>query len=153
MTTTTTAPLPVTGEQVAEIAGQVWESFLGLGLEPSPPEPAVGTVMTGLVGITGAWQGSIVVRCSSAHAAAAAEAMFAAEPGSLEQSEVADALGELTNMVGGNIKSLLPEPSSLSIPSVTGGTGHQVFVPAAHPVLEVGLRCGDDAVQVTVWQA
>ena len=162
-TATTPAPLappvdlPVTGEDVAEIAAQVWESFLGLTLVPTGAPPARPAddevVMTGVVGITGAWQGSVVLRCSLDHATAAAEAMFAAEPGTLGADEVADALGELTNMVGGNVKSLLPEPCALSIPSVSGGTGHTVFFHAARPVLEVGLACGDAPVLVTVWQA
>jgi chemotaxis protein CheX len=155
--TTTTLPtaaeLPVTGDQVTEIAGQVWDSFLGLTLEPTPSEDRPGgDVMCGVVAISGAWQGSVVLRCSTEHATEAAEAMFAADAGTLEESEVADALGELTNMIGGNIKSLLPEPSALSIPSVSGGTGH-VFVPGARPVLEVGMRCGASPVLVTVWQA
>jgi chemotaxis protein CheX len=152
-----TTELPVTATDVADIAGQVWESFLGLPLvatgAPAAPAGRDEVVMTGVVGITGAWQGSVVLRCSAAHATAAAEAMFAAEPGTLGPDEVADALGELTNMVGGNVKSLLPEPCALSIPSVSGGTGHSVFVPAARPVLEVGLVCGDAPVLVTVWQA
>jgi chemotaxis protein CheX len=145
--------LPVTAEQVAEIAGQVWDSFLGLPLvEAGSADAPTGMVMTGLVAITGAWQGSVVLRCSYEHAVVAAEAMFAAEPGSLDESEIADALGELTNMVGGNIKSLLPEPSALSIPSVTCGNDAHVFVPAARPVLQVGLSCAEAPVQVTVWQ-
>ena len=37
--------------------------------------------------------------------------------------EVIDALGELVNIVSGNFKSFLPEPSQLSLPSVAEGTG------------------------------
>ena len=148
------ADLPVTSEQVTEIAAQVWESFLGLSLvEAGAGCGLPGSAMAGVVAISGAWAGSVVVGCSSDHAVQAAEAMFAAEPGSLEPAEVADALGELTNMVGGNIKSLLPEPSALSIPSVTGGVDHQVFVPGALRVLQVELHCGTAPVVVTLWQS
>lgn len=149
-----TLDLPVTGEQVTEIAGLVWDSFLGLELVPGPPDELLaGNLMTGIIGISGSWQGSVVLCVPAQHAVVAAEAMFAADPGSLDASEVADALGELTNMVGGNIKSLLPEPNALSIPSVTGGTDARVFVPGARPALSVALRCGDAPVHITVWQA
>ena len=145
---------PITEEHVAEVAGAVWDSFLGLPLQLSPdsPEPAAGG-MSGVVTISGAWRGAVVLQCPSEHAVAAAEAMFAAQPGSLSPAEVADALGELTNMVGGNLKNLLPEPTSLSIPSVSGGGDSQVFVPAARPVLEVPLCSGTALVRVTLWQS
>jgi chemotaxis protein CheX len=145
---------PVTEEHVAEVATTVWDAFLGLQLERAPggDQAPVGG-MSGVVTISGAWQGAVVLQCSEQHAVAAAEAMFEAEPGSLSSEEVADALGELTNMVGGNIKNLLPEPSSLSIPSVSGGDDSRVFVPAARPVLEVPLRCGDTVIRITVWQS
>ena len=43
-------------------------------------------------------------------------AMDESEP--LDDAEVADAVGELVNMVGGNIKSLMPGPSALTLPVV-----------------------------------
>lgn len=145
---------PVTVQQVADIAGTVWDAFLGLTLElaPDPCSPVLGG-MSGIVTISGAWQGAVVLQCPAEHAVQAAEAMFAAEPGSLSADEVADALGELTNMVGGNLKNLLAEPSSLSIPSISGGGDSRVFVPGARPVLEVPLRCGDTHLRVTLWQS
>jgi len=35
--------------------------------------------------------------------------------------DVADAVGELVNMIGGNVKSLMPGPSVLSLPVVAAG--------------------------------
>src|SRR3546814_11558410 len=35
--------------------------------------------------------------------------------------DVTDAIGELVNMIGGNVKSLMPEPSILSLPMVAAG--------------------------------
>ncbi len=101
----------------------------------------------------GAWRGAVVLQCPTQHAYQAAEAMFAAEPGSLGPEEVADALGELTNMVGGNLKNLLPQPSVLSIPSVTRGPNAQVIIAGARPVLVVPLRSGDAVLSVTLWQS
>jgi len=153
VTDTAAPPAPITEEHVAEVAGAVWDSFLGLPLQrAATPEPPRGG-MSGIVTIGGAWRGAVVLQCSAEHAVEAAEAMFAAEPGSLSAAEVADALGELTNMVGGNLKNLLPEPSSLSIPSVSAGGDAQVFVPAARPVLEVPLQSGASVVRVTLWQS
>ncbi len=156
MTETETAT--VTAEEVVDITREVWSSFLGLELEPllldeADLPPVSGASIAGVVGISGAWNGSVAVECSKEHAVVAAEAMFAADPGSLAPEEVADAWGELTNMVGGNIKSLFPAPSALSVPSVTEGEGNQVFVPQATRLQRVHLLAPDALVRVTVWQA
>ena len=44
--------------------------------------------------------------------------MFAADEDSLGLEEVQDALGEISNMIAGNIKPLLPGASRISLPSV-----------------------------------
>lgn len=57
-----------------------------------------------------------MIECSESFARWAASRMFDAEVSS--RQDVGDALGELTNMVGGNLKALLPGPNRLSIPDV-----------------------------------
>jgi chemotaxis protein CheX len=145
----------VTGEQVAEITRDVWGSFLSMDLEQvaADEEPLAGPTMTGCVHLSGAWGGSVLVETSADHAQQAAEAMFAADPGSLSADEVSDALGELTNMVGGNIKGLLPAPSSLSLPSVAGGESYTMRVPGAVLVVRVHLIGPAGPVRITVWRS
>jgi chemotaxis protein CheX len=151
MTTTDAAPL-VTGEQIVDIVTDVWSSFLGMELAQVAPDALSGPTATGCVHISGEWSGSVFVQCSETHARLAAEAMFMAEPGSLGDDEVSDALGELTNMVGGNVKSLLPEPSRLSIPSVATGESYSVRVPGASLVDEVTLLGPAGPVHISVWK-
>jgi chemotaxis protein CheX len=144
----------VSGEDIAEITRDVWSSFLSLELDIAPGDPTKalpGASFTGCVHVSGEWNGSIFLQASSAHAVAAAEAMFAADPGSLSDDEICDALGELTNMVGGNIKSLLPAPSKLSIPTVAQGEAYTVRVPGASLVDAATLVCAVGPVHITVW--
>jgi len=42
--------------------------------------------------------------------------------------DVCDALGELVNMIGGNLKSVLPPGESLSIPTVVEGSHYSVRI-------------------------
>ena len=149
------SPAELTPDQVGSIAADVWESFLALDLAPAGGEdgPLAGPTVTGCVHISGAWNGSVVLQVGAEHAQTAAEAMFAADPGSLAAPEIGDAFGELTNMVGGNIKSLLPAPSTLSLPSVSEGTSCTVRVPGAVLLSRVALLCGDAPVLVSVWKA
>jgi len=146
----------VTANDVTSIAQDVWGSFLSMDLEPHPlgeQAPALtGRTTTGCVHVTGAWQGSVLLETGSDSAQAAAEAMFGADPGGLSAEEVSDALGELTNMVGGNIKSLLPSPSTLSVPSVAEGVDYTVRVPGATRLITVPLVSPTGPVLVSIWK-
>ena len=109
----------VPSEQMFEYAQTVWTTILGVPLSASPsPDPGAER-FHGRVHISGAWEGTVVLECSGAFARWAASRMF--ESNDTTFDEVRDALGELTNMVGGNIKALLPGPSRLSIPEVASG--------------------------------
>ena len=154
MTETIAEAVAVTGDQIVEITREVWSSFLSLDLVQvdSGTHAVSGPRVTGVVHVSGAWTGAVVLECEQAHAAGAAEAMFAADPGSLTAEELGDALGELTNMVGGNIKSLVAAPSALSIPSVTAGEAFAVRIPGAHLVERVALACSLGLLQVAVWE-
>ncbi len=146
----------VSAADITSIAQDVWSSFLSMELETHPlgaeAPPLEGRTMTGTVHVSGEWQGSVFLEVPSDLAQAAAEAMFAADPGSLSADEVCDALGELTNMVGGNIKSLLPAPSRLSIPSVAEGESYTVRVPGAVLVERVALVCAAGPLHISVWK-
>ncbi len=145
----------VTGDQIVEIVRDVWGSFLAMDVVPAAPDEGslVGDTMTGCVHVTGEWEGSVLVETTAIHAQHAAEAMFAADPGSLSADEVGDALGELTNMVGGNIKGLLPAPSKLSLPSVAGGESYTLRVPGAVLMERVLLEGPAGPVRVSLWRA
>ena len=62
---------------------------------------------------------------------------------------VQDALGELTNMTGGNMKSLLPEPCYLSLPAVTM-TQHGLRIPGSELVSTVTFQCWGYKFRVSV---
>jgi chemotaxis protein CheX len=104
------------------------------------------------VHVSGEWTGSVFVSCDLEVATAAAEAMFAADPGSLSADEVSDALGELTNMVGGNIKSLLPAPSRLSVPTIAVGVAGSVRIPGAVLLDRVVLLSAPGPVHISTWK-
>ncbi len=155
MTHTVLEEVPVASSDIVEITQEVWSSFLSLELVPVDADsaPLHGPRLTGVVSISGGWQGTVVLECALAHAVAAAEAMFASEPGTLSGEEVSDALGELTNMVGGNVKSLLPAPSALSIPSVAEGDSYTVRVPGAVLVDRVALQSAAGLLHISLWKA
>lgn len=111
----------VPSAKLNEIAEKVWSLMLGYKLLPVACDPARAEArdfMLGRVTISGTWQGSVTLGCSLEVARRAAAAMFGKDPADAELDEIRDALGELTNMVGGNFKTLLRGECRLSVPDV-----------------------------------
>jgi chemotaxis protein CheX len=149
-----TQELLATDEQIVGITQDVWSSFTGRPVDAAPGEwvPA-GDVAVGRVEVTGGWRGWVLLACPTRLARAAAAAMFERPAEALTDDEVADALGELANMVGGNLKSVLPGPSRLSMPAVTVGAAAADPVPGGVLVNAVSLACDGLPLTVSVWRA
>ena len=66
--------------------------------------------------------------------------------------DVRDALGELANMLGGNIKALLPAPSQISLPAVAIGSDYELSVVGTGEVARVAFTCDGQPLLVTLLQ-
>ncbi len=97
----------------------VWSS-LDLQVEPDAGkfEEGAENLVAGSIQISGAWTGVIALVMENALANQIAEKMFFLEKGDAGEQEIEDAVSEMTNMIGGNLKALLPQPSHLSLPMV-----------------------------------
>jgi chemotaxis protein CheX len=136
-------------DEIRSITESVWTSVLGLEVQSCPEwvaAPDEQGLMTGVVAISGAWGGLVVLQCPLALARRAAAIMFDVEIDAATAEQTRDALGELTNMTGGNLKSLLPEPCDLALPEVTGVTE----VPRGRLALRVAFECNGEAFAVSV---
>jgi chemotaxis protein CheX len=143
--------------QILEISQEIWESLLGMEIEASdePPSNAFRDskrTMTGFVNIGGAWEGTVLLEVSDTLSQRFAATMLGMNE-EVSFPDVADSLGELTNMVGGNIKSLLPAPSSLSIPAVAEGSDYSIWAPGTDLLAQVTLSCDGEPMLITVRQA
>jgi chemotaxis protein CheX len=115
---------------VQEIADQAWAALIGEEevLVPLPGELPPAT-LSSWVDVVGPWTGTVVLTCGSDTAEELARALLREHaPAELDDEDVADALGELANVVGGNVKAVLPGPSVLGLPEV--GTAPDVASPA-----------------------
>jgi CheY-specific phosphatase CheX len=122
----------IADDQMTDAVGTVLASLVGLPVEPC----ADGTldaadVLTGIVTISGDADAVVVLRCQRELATDIASAMFAMPPEELGDTDVVDALGEVTNVTGGAIKAFLDGTCRLGLPIVTVGRDHQIDVPGA----------------------
>ena len=116
---------PVITELFAEATVQssaedAWTALVGEDefLLPIPGElPA--DVVSSWVDVVGPWTGTVVLTTARETAAGLTRALLGDHaPDELEDEDIADAFGEIANVVGGNVKAALPGPSALSLPDV-----------------------------------
>jgi chemotaxis protein CheX len=144
--------MPLEEIQVRRSVEELWTTVLGMGIEPlaDPPRlPKLG-LLTGCVQITGAWEGAVALNCGPRVAREAAAIMFGIPPGEANSGHIQDALGELTNILGGQLKGLLPGPSRLSLPAVVDGLEFAHHDGQDEVVARLGFTCLGDLVCVTV---
>lgn len=110
---------------IAQIAQDVFQTMLDYPVEQSLEEHVgKADAVTAAIFLAGTWQGAVILECNQAQAFAfTARLMKIAEPIEMND-DVRDALGEIVNMIGGNMKSILPSGVSLSIPSVLDGADY-----------------------------
>lgn len=138
---------------INRITESIWRSIAGLELVRArtiPTHDGTRPFITGCVHITGAWEGAVTVDCTIALARRVASAMFAVRAEAATESEIQDALGEMTNMTGGNIKSLLPAPSILSLPAVADGSDYRLNFPGGRKLSQVAFECDGEPLLVTL---
>lgn len=110
-------------DQLNMIAEEAWSAYL----DPEGDEPPLigargesAAELTASVAVVGAWNGHLVLGCTFSGSRQVAAVMLAMPQDELTNEDVGDALGEMANVLGGNVKSLLPSPSTLSLPRVGG---------------------------------
>jgi hypothetical protein len=125
---------------VQSIAEEAWLALVGEDeyLLPLPGERTEDP-LSSWVEIVGPWSGTVVITTGRATAEDLSRALLKEHaPEVLEDEDVEDALGELANVVGGNVKAVLPGPSVLGLPEV--GDAPDVIDPADVVRIDVQWR-------------
>ena len=108
------------------IVEQVFETMVGIGLEsceadhlsPALSSGAANPSIASLLTFTAPCEGSILVECSPGLAFLFTARLMSIKPPVSLDEDVADAMRELANMIGGNLKGLMPDETCVSIPRV-----------------------------------
>ena len=100
---------------INDVTEQVWSQFLGIPIASSDSVQGEAECAAS-ISIEGAWNGAVIVACSRKLARQAAATMFCMPATEIDEASWRDTLNEVANIMGGNIKALLPGPSQLGLP-------------------------------------
>jgi chemotaxis protein CheX len=153
MTNTLSPALP-SAMELGEIVEQVWTSFVTGEIATMPgegPTDARDQQMVASVSISGDWTGHLMIVTGKDTARLIAGDMFRMEPDEVATAEVADALGELANMVGGSVKGMIGVAATLSLPQVVLDASALVN-PDARKVVCVLAHWNGRPVEISLWE-
>ena len=146
----------VNENDLAEMVEQVWMSYL----DPEGISPLIPTYddnqpseVHSSVSITGSWTGHVVYASSEAATLRAAAAFLAMEVDEVSPEDLSDVLGELANIVGGNVKAMLPPGCFLSLPQVVLAPESATKYPNAVRISGVYGLWEGEPVNVSMWQS
>ena len=106
--------------------------------------------LTAAVHLKGEWNGAVAVECDQGLACRFAGRFLSMDPMDTADDVVRDVLGELANMIGGNLKCVLTRGIQLSMPSVVDGSDYNLRVRGAEVRERLAFRCAEGPFWVTV---
>jgi CheY-specific phosphatase CheX len=128
----------------ADICGlseSVFRSMLRIEVHPSDAELLGDSeLITGAVYFAGAWKGAVLLQCNRSQACEfTARLMGIPTPESFDD-DVCDAVGEVANIIGGNLKPILPHGIALSMPSVVEGYPSALRICCSSPIIRLAFE-------------
>lgn len=110
--------------ELNQITEETWKIVLGEQLErrvDGVPPAQMDQPIAACAQIVGDWQLAVLLYCPIALARHAAEVMFAAAKDGATTDDIQDVLGEMINIISGNIKGVLSGSNRLSLPHIVNG--------------------------------
>lgn len=142
-------------DHVAEVVESVFSAMLSLPISRGRDHSAVcgSAQVASAVHISGGFSGIVLFLCTESFARRAASIMLETPPADISLSEMHDTVAEISNIIGGGIKSILPGPSVLSLPTVTHGSDYHMHVPRTVRLAHLELTCHDEPLQVRILES
>ena len=150
--------MQVTEENIEKANALFWEQMLAMELRPISQLPGelvrcIGKEhVVGSCGLSGVWSGRIEVRLSNGLARQATSAMLMQPAESVAPSDTLDAIREIANMIAGTIKSALPRPCIMTVPSAEVESGDFCVPPRTQNSVTVFFRHAAGELMVRVWE-
>jgi chemotaxis protein CheX len=143
----------LTEESFYQMIQDTWVSTFGIQVERVPsPEPLDDSPITVGVKISGAWYGAVCLQRTVSLGRLVAAVIFQIDGDKAGSEDIVDALGELVHIIGGNLKSLLPQPVTLSLPFRFDSTTTIQSTLGEQMVCRLAVQSSGHPFLVTFWE-
>ena len=141
-------------EDAIRVVGDVFRTMLRLEVEPvEAPWPPEDDLVNVTIHYAGAWKGALLLECTREQACFFMGRLLGIEPPEELNDDVRDAVGELANMIAGNLKPVLPPGVALSMPTLVEGTDYALRVLGGNLASMVAFGCPAGVFWVTLIEA
>jgi chemotaxis protein CheX len=133
-------------------AREVFRIMLGSSFQIDQEPAQAAFSLSAVVGFAGQIRGLLTLRCSHASALSVAAQMLGIQP-ALAESEMDDALGELSNMIAGSFKTKLEQEGfqcMISVPTVISGSDYKLHSLADGSMTEFVGRFDGGTIEITL---
>ena len=121
-----------------DVTVNTFENFVGCEVDARHPhfldvDKETEWDISSVIGLSGAIKGAVILSMKKELAIKITELLAGTTPTEID-ADVVDAVGELVNIIAGNVKPLIPngERIVISIPTVIKGKEHSVAWPSKH---------------------
>lgn len=150
----------VTEESIERANALFWEQMLAMQLDPIAEgqwdETGVRCIgsahVLGSCDLSGVWCGRVEVRLSRGLALQATAAMLMQSVESVQAADTLDATKEIANMIAGTIKSALPRPCIMTVPSAEVESGDFCIPSRTSDSVTVFFHHDSGELMVRVWE-
>lgn len=116
-------------DELAKIVEYVFRTMVCLEVsESNQPWNPSGDRLTATIHLAADWKGDLAMECGRKQGCAFAARFLSMSPQEIVDDVVRDVLGELSNMIGGNLKFVLAGGLKLSMPSVVDGADQSLRI-------------------------
>lgn len=139
--------------ELAEVIETVWTTTLGssvTNIEHDPNAEFGPGAIEALLDIKGEIGATVVLECSESMARDAAASMFGVDASDASSRDLCDAVGELVNIIAGNIRGLISTPSKLGLPTVHEVSGAENSASQIAPGEALHFECKGMPFQVAL---
>ena len=147
----------IDASELTRAVQQVFGSMLGLQLSSCngdrPPDFPPGRKVSATVGISGEWNGAVVLECGTGTACHLTGIMMGSSPPPSVDEAVKDVVGELTNMIAGTFKTCLPGNSTLTLPCIIEGSDYSMDIIQGQRVVTQPMTCEGKGIVLSVIKA
>ncbi|MSV30330.1 MAG: chemotaxis protein CheX [Bryobacterales bacterium] len=149
-----TISLEIRPGELAQIVESVFAARLNLEVaETRTPWFPAECRLTAAVHLAGDWNGAVLLECDRSQACQFAGRFLSLDPPGTVDDVVRDMLGELANMIGGNLKSVLSRGIHLSRPLVVDGSKYCPWVYGIESRQQLAFQCDEGPFWITVLTA